>query len=419
MKIGFFTDRYFPLIDGVSVSIDIFARDLEKLGHEVFIFCPAPAKKIAHEPANIIRFRSVKSIFHPDHRDTMPWTPANARLIRSYDLDVIHVHTPTPIGFMGARIAIADNIPLITTYHTDIEQYAKIYKRLLGGFVVGTLVGPLILNAPVGLRERIASMRSSGSDVSWSSKLIRETLNAFHQNFDLVLAPSRKIERLLKKYHTPTKIAVLPTGIDLSETELKTNYDLRKEYGLPQDAPVLLYLGRIGQEKNLELLVRALPHVLHKQPMAKLVLAGPGKEETERLGEIAAGLKVSDSLIFTGGLNREQVVGAHRSSTMFVFPSITDTQGLVINEACAQSKPIVFVDDKISELTRNHHNGLHARNNPRDFAHKCLRLIEHPELREKFGAESKELAQNYSGENQALHLVELYNDVVEQYRSRL
>ena len=419
MKIGFFTDRYFPLIDGVSVSIDIFARDLEKLGHEVFIFCPAPAKKIPNEPSNIIRFRSIRSIFHPDHRDTMPWTPANARLIRSFNLDVIHVHTPTPIGFMGARIAIADNIPLVTTYHTDIEQYAKIYKRLLGGFVVGTLVGPLILNAPVGLRERIASMRSTDSTVSWSSKLVRETLNAFHQNFDLVLAPSRKIERLLKKYRTPAEIAVLPTGIDLAETKLKTTYSLHKEYNLPSDTPILLYLGRIGQEKNLELLVRALPHILHKQPMARLVLAGPGKEETERLQDIAHHLSVDDNVIFTGGLNRTQVVGALRSCTTFVFPSITDTQGLVINEACAQSKPIVYVDDKISELTHNHRNGLHARNNPRDFAHKCLKILESPSLQSKFGAESLRLAQSYSGENQARQLIVFYRDLIEQSQSQL
>ena len=414
MKIGFFTDRYLPLIDGVSVSIDIFARELEKLGHEVFIFCPAPAKKVTHEPANIIRFRSVKSIFHPDHRDTMPWTPANARLIRSYNLDVIHVHTPTPIGFMGARIAIADNIPLITTYHTDIEQYAKIYKRLLGGFVVGTLVGPLILNAPVGLRDRIASMRNSEDNVSWSSKLIRETLNALHQNFDLVIAPSRKIERLLHKYHTPAPIKVLPTGIDLAETKSKSDYDLRKQYDLDKTARVLLYLGRIGQEKNLELLVRSLPHILHKEPNAKLVLAGPGEEERERLNGLAQELGLDNSVIFTGGLNRTQVIGALRSCDVFVFPSITDTQGLVINEACAQSKPVVFVDNKISELTQNNHNGLHARNHPRDFAHKCLKLLKHPRLIEQFGVKSLELAQNYSGTNQAKQLIEMYKEVIEK-----
>lgn len=412
MKIGFFTDRYFPLVDGVSVSIDIFARELEKLGHEVYIFCPAPAKKIANEPANIIRFRSVRSIWHPDHRDTMPWTPSNAKLIRSYGLDIIHVHTPTPIGLMGARIAIADNIPLVTTYHTDIEQYAKIYKKLFGGVVLGSLLGPLILNAPVGIRERVAAMRNDESDASWSSKLIREALNALHQNFDLVIAPSKKIERLLKKYHTPAPIAVLPTGIDLAETRVKTDFNLHNTFHIPKDGKILLYLGRIGQEKNLELLVRSMPYVLHKEPGTKLVLAGPGEEETERLGHIVKQLDIVDSVIFTGSLDRKQVVGALRSCDIFVFGSTTDTQGLVINEACAQSKPIVFVDDKISELTQNNHNGLKARNNPRDFAHKCLKILTHPTLAAQFGSQSKLLAEKFSAKNQTEKLIELYEQVL-------
>jgi len=416
MRIGFFTDRYFPLVDGVGVSVDIFARELQKLGHEVYIFCPAPAKKIAHEPANIIRFRSVRSIFHPSHRDTMPWTPANARLIRSLNLDIIHVHTPTPIGFMGARIGIADNIPMITTYHTDIEQYAKVYKRILGGFVIGALFGPLILNAPVGLRDRIAGMRNDTSDASWSSKLIRETLNAFHQNFDLVIAPSRKIERLLKKYRTPAPLAILPTGIDWSETELAITYNVHDQFALDPTSPILLYLGRIGEEKNLELLVRALPYILKKEPATKLVLAGPGEEETERLTEIVQSLNVEQAVIFAGTLNRAEVMGALQSCTAFVFPSITDTQGLVINEACVQSKPVIFVDDKISELTKNNKNGFHAKNNPKDFAAKCIRLIERPDLQKKFGAESYKLAHSYSAENQAKHLIELYHQAAKHRR---
>ncbi len=419
MRIGFFTDRYYPLVDGVGVSIDIFARDLEKLGHKVYIFCPAPAKPIAHEPSHIIRFRSVRSIFHPDHRDTMPWTPANARKIRDCKLDIIHVHTPTPIGLMGTRIGITDNIPLVTTYHTDIEQYAKVYRRIMGGFVIGSLFAPLILNAPVSLRERIAAMKPDSNDsLSWSSKLIRETLNGLHRNFDLVIAPSRKIEKLLKKYRTPAPLAVLPTGIDLEEASGETNYSLRTTYNLEENTPILLYLGRIGQEKNLELLVRAMPHILHKQPATKLVLAGPGEEETQRLKSIVKELKLDDVVIFTGSLTRSEVIGAFQSSDIFVFPSITDTQGLVINEACAQAKPVVFVDDKISELTHHNKNGYHAKNNPKDFAHKCLSLIQRPELQKKFGLESQRLAQMYSSSNQAKRLLELYEEVIHAHKPK-
>lgn len=418
MRIGFFTDRYYPQTDGVGVSVDMFAHDLRKLGHTVYIFCPkgSYASKHSHsdhvDGPDVIRFPSIPGIWFEGYRDTFPWTKKNMNMIEDLNLDIVHIHTPGQVGMLGMYVAKSFGLPLVTTYHTDLVAYSQVYKRAFPGAIGLSFLLPIMAKDKTILRDAGKVLRPERTIPLWNAKIIQRMITVMHNNCDLVIAVSEKSRRQLKSYKTKTPIEVLPTGIDWTEIRQPTNYNLRKQFSLPADATILLYVGRIGVEKNLELAIRALQHILPKAPYTYLVLAGPGSTlEIAKFKALASELKVEDHVVFTGVLNRSEVMGAFASSNIFVFPSIADTQGLVINEACAFGKPIVYVDDKISSLTQNNHNGYHAKNNARDFAVKCLKLIEDPELCMRFGKASGKLALSQSGEGQAKKLLSLYTQI--------
>lgn len=423
MRIGFFTDRYYPQTDGVGVSVDMFARDLRKLGHTVYILCPKGSLGGKHNHSDhvdgpdVIRFPSIPGIWFEGYRDTFPWTKKNMKMVEDLNLDVVHIHTPGQVGMLGIYAAKSFDIPLVATYHTDLVAYSQVYKRAFPGAIGLSFLLPIMAKNKTILRDAGKVLRPERSIPLWNAKIIQRMITVMHNNCDLVIAVSDKSKRQLKSYKTKTPIEILPTGIDWEEINQPTNYSLRKQYNFPAGSTLLLYVGRIGEEKNLQLAIQALGHILPKAPNTYLVLAGPGSSiDVAKFKNLAADHGVADNLVFTGVLNRSEVMGAFTSSNIFVFPSIADTQGLVINEACALGKPIVYVDDKISSLTQNNHNSLHAKNNPKDFAAKCLKLIESVPLQTKFGQASRELAKNHTGEVQAKRLITLYEQVQERFQ---
>lgn len=411
MRIGFFTDRYYPQVDGVAVSVDLFAKELRKLGHEVFIFCPQGTPKQKNEPSYIVRFRSFPSIWYEDYRDTFPFTPAVIRKVESYNLDLVHIHTPALIGMLGIRIARDSNLPLIATHHTDIEQYIKVYKRIMLGFVTALFVTPALMRTPKLYRSAIQSLKPNRSIRQWNKNIIRKNLKALYDNCQLVIAPSRKMEDLLKAYQVKTQLEVLPTGIDPAETELPSDYDPREELGIPKDAPLLLFVGRLGEEKNIQLILRAMLQILENHPETQLLLVGDGpyREDLEQLSEE---LDLRGNINFTGMLSRGDTFNCFKTADMFVFPSTTDTQGLVINEAGFEAKPIVYIDDMISPITINGVTGIKSHNTARSLAQAITKLIEKPELRRKYGQAARTEAKKITIAKQAHKLIQLYKSVI-------
>src|SRR6266567_8184241 len=123
MRIGFFSDRYLPLTDGIAYSMEDARRELEKLGHEVYIFAPKPGLRYHETSPRVIRFPAVKGLFFDDYRTSLFFPPQTSRQIDKLKLDLIHFHTPGQIGLFGAVYALRHNVPLVTTYHTDLYEY--------------------------------------------------------------------------------------------------------------------------------------------------------------------------------------------------------------------------------------------------------------------------------------------------------
>ena len=130
MRVGFFTDYYLPVRTGVSISVDTFRRQLEALGHEVFVFAPSDGLLVREEDDHIIRFPAIKGLFVENYMTSVFFPPQQVKRIEKLDLDIIHFHTPSQIGLLGVHVALKNDIRLVSTYHTDLHQYVTTYPTI-------------------------------------------------------------------------------------------------------------------------------------------------------------------------------------------------------------------------------------------------------------------------------------------------
>ncbi len=260
MKIGIFTDRYLPQTDGVSFSVETYRLELEKLGHEVYVFAPRPSWRYKERSGRVTRFASVKGLFFDDYLLTFFFPPQAMRQIEKLGLDVIHFQTPGQIGFLGAYYAIQHDIPLLTTYHTDLYEYVKHYPSVLPGSIALSLLAPAITGGGMEeYRTTLSSITPERSVDKWNQKIVMRMMTLIHNHCDTVITPSEKITTQLKSWGTTSPLLTLPTGIDQIGTSNREAVALRKRYGLEPIDQIILFVGRIGTEKNLDLLICLAP----------------------------------------------------------------------------------------------------------------------------------------------------------------
>jgi len=379
LEIGFFTDTYTPQINGVTTSIQIFQQELEKLGHNVYIFAPTP--KLKDDSINIFRIVSIPFIFQPEFRLATPYSWHIDQRIKQLKLDIIHAHTPFSLGFFGKYVAENKNIPFIQTFHTLYPEYLH--------YILG----------PMG-KNQLAKFGAK--------KLVRFLYN----RSDLVIAPSKKIKDYLTSCGIEKPIEVISTGIDLDKFHNINNKIFRQKYSLDLEDKFLIYIGRLGKEKNLEFLLQVIK--LIKDKRVKLLIIGDGPEK-ENLIKKAKQLKIAQRVIFLGYLPRKIIPYALQSSDIFVFTSKTETQGLVLLEAEASKKPIIALNDAvIEEFVQNNYNGFITEPDIHQFAQKIDYLLNNPKIYQKFANNSYKIAQRYSASKQAKKLVKVYKKLVTQ-----
>lgn len=419
MRIGIFTDRYLPQIDGISFSIETFRIELEKLGHEVYIFAPKPSWRYQEPSKKVIRFNAVKGLFFEDHLTSLFFPPQAMRQIDRLKLDIIHFQTPGQIGLLGAYYALRNHIPLATTYHTDLYEYVKHYPAVLPGTLALSLLAPAIMGGNrEDYRQTISSLRPERSVDKWNQKMVVHGLTMMHNRCDLVVTPSKKIEQQLLSWKTTSRIVILPTGVDKITTTRKEIQAVRDKYGLADTDQVVLFVGRIGTEKNLGLLIRAFSTVCRHNPRAKLMLCGTG-DDIAFFQAQAASSQYAERIIFTGQIEHEKLGAFYANATVLGFPSQTDTQGMAINEAASSGVPVVMVDRDISEVVIEGVNGLYSKNSTRDFAAKLSRILSDKALRERMSEHGVELASRVSASKQAAKLLRFYEETIERYDAKI
>ena len=326
MRIGLFTDTYFPQVSGVATSIRTLKTELEKLGHTVFIFTTTDKDVNRYEDWQIIRIPSVPFFAFKDRRVAYRGFSNALEIARQYQLDIIHTQTEFSLGLLGIWIAKELRIPVVHTYHTQYEDYVHYLAK-------GMVIRP---------------------------SMVKYIVRGFMSDLDGVVCPSEIVYDLLVGYKIKAEKRIIPTGIDLAkfdrpELSREDIKKLRFKLGIAEDEIMLLSLSRISYEKNIQAIVEALPMVLEENAKVKLVIVGDGPYADD-LKALVTQLHIEDSVIFTGMIAPSDTALYYKAADFFISASTSETQGLTYLESLASGTPIIahgnpYLDNVISDKT--------------------------------------------------------------------
>lgn len=372
MRVGFFTEVYRPVVNGVVASVDGLASGLRARGHEVYCFAPK-VPGYAESDGPVFRMPSLPLPSITPYRLTVPVVSRRNRHRILRRLDVLHAHSPFVTGWMSVRYARRLRIPLVYTYHTRLEEYAHYL--------------PFDLKA-----TRFAA-----------STLTR----TFANSADAVIVPTPAMRDRLREIGVTARIEVVPSGIDLAHFESgRRREDLRFCAGAKDGGRVLLFVGRLAKEKNLDVLIDA---VAASSVRCSLLIAGDGPER-QALEHRVAALGLEDRVRFLGLAAREQLPDLYASCDAFVFPSTTETQGLVLVEALASGAYVIAAGAQAQEVLGAAGRVVHAA--APDFARAFEALPATPAPGQ--AAVARDQARRYGIEGQAQAIEEIYGGLIER-----
>lgn len=366
--------------------MDTFAAELRRLGHWVTVFAPRMGDYMDQD-LGIIRVPSVRAPFSNLRRYFLmrPHLLREGRFLRALRPDVIHTHTPFTAGLMGDLLAKRLDIPLFTTYHTLLTEYCH------------------YLPFPQ-------------DSLRW---LAVEASRWMCNRCDGVIAPSHSIQTLLKTYGVSKPIRVIPTGIDLALYNTAERLGARRAFGLPDDAVVLLYVGRVAKEKNLPFLFEVYRR-LFQQDSRLLALIVGGGPELNAMRQLAFEMGIGERTVFAGMVSKADTPRYYACGDIFTFASVTETQGLVIAEALASGLPVVLVDAMgVTDMVKDGRDGFLSALDPDEYGRLVERLTRDNEMRGRMGLAAREEALRFSATEMARRLVGFYEEILGQRPRRI
>ena len=368
MNILFISDVFFPRVNGVSTSINTFAKELKALGHQVTLIAPSYGDEDKHEDW-IVRVPSHKIYFDPEDRlmnfgklkALLPW-------IEERHFDVIHIHTPFTAHYVGIHFGKKLDIPVIETYHTFFEDYLHHYLPFIPQFI--------------------------------SRKLARTISRRQCNAVDGIVSPSKPMLDVLKEYGIKTSAEVVATGLDEPSFAKVDGEYFRISHDIPLTQPMLLFVGRVAHEKNIEFLLEMHVKLIQKHPDALLVITGEGPAEESIKASIAR-LGLLNKVKMIGYLDRShELIACYQAADVFVFASKSETQGLVLLEAMAQGTAVVALAELGTKSILIEGEGvLIAKDCADDFADKVSVLLSDEFKRKTIGARGKQYAREKWGAN--------------------
>lgn len=377
------SDVYFPRINGVSTSIKSFRDELISMGHEVTLIAPRYFND-DEESESLIRIPARKIPFDPEDRlfkrqDVKRITQE----LKDKQFDIIHIETPFSAHYEGLRLAKALNIPVVETYHTHFEEYFYHYLPLV----------------PKGVTKSIARQFSR-----WQCNKV-----------DGIIVPSQAMKEVLEEYGVIKPIEIIPTGMDRYFFNIGNGKAFREKHNIPIDKPVLLHIGRIAHEKNIDFLVHVVNQLKEKIPDILLVIAGEGPA-LEHLKNLSKKLKLEQNIKFLGYLDRQtELLDCYASGDIFIFASRTETQGLVLLEAMAQGIPVVSTAKLGTvDILSPEQGCIIAEENIDDFSSKLLNVLEDKTLHDRLQEEAPEYAKSWSCSEMAKKVLKYYESIIEQ-----
>lgn len=391
MRIAFFTDSFFPHVDGVTTYVGVVTRALIADGHEIMVVAPrwegVSILKVKQfiPGAKVVLVPGVSPFFYPDLKLGTP-TPKSIGEINRFKPDIIHFHTPGFMGFEATALAKLLKIPLVTTFHT--------YYMEPEGFVA------------IGLKETGAV-----------SKILQESLwkisETIHKPCDAVIAPTEYVGKDLLSRWKKVNVQVIPGAVELEAFgKHKERKVLRRKLGLDNEI-VFLSIGRLSAEKHYDVLITAFSMMLMKYPSARLVFVGDGSAK-EELKYIVKVLGIEHAVIFMGEVSYKDLTSKNYYSLgdVFVTPSTWDTQGLSVIEAMASGLPVVAFNYRAMPEVVGKGGILVKHLDQYGFAKSMGKLAGSLKIRENLGKEAIQQSSKYKISTHIRSLLRLYDRLI-------
>lgn len=407
LRVAHFSDTYVPRRDGIVTAVQTLTAAMAEAGHSSLTVVPRHPDqpddpgllRLASVPCGVAQFRLAAWPRNRHVERIAQWLP-----------NVVHVHTPGPVGLLGVLTARRLGLPLVQTYHTDLHAYAEAYR-------IPTKVVQGLLRA---YARRLGSPKPTPArDVPRSQRrdaVVDACTDLLYGEADAVLVPTPAI---LTRYRLPVgeeRIHLAPAGITLPKVSASARLDFRSRYGIGADEPTVLFVGRVNREKGIDLLAEAFGKVAVQVARARLVLVGAVYDQ-RWVNRLLSQAGITERTVVTRQLPPEEVAEAYAAADLFAFPSLTDTQGLVVQEAALAGLPAVLADPALHSSGPLAGSGVLAEADPDSYADAIIGLLTDADRRVRLGREAQALAEENTPATYARRMEEIYLQAMQRAAS--
>lgn len=383
LEIAMFTNNFLPFIGGVPISIDRLAKGLRNLGHSVYIFAPEYPGDAANDDY-VIR----NKLLIPYKAGGFQFPIINIfssdidKAFNEHNFDIVHVNHPFWMGKKGLKLAKKNNLPIILTYHTRLEQYAHYIP---------------IFN------------------ILFKNVISHRIIKNFSQKCDVIIAPTMSAKEYLRNIGVSRDIEILPTGVDMEKyPELESNDVKSIERLYKRERKILLCsVSRLAKEKNLYFLLDGIEYIKeHTGILFKCIIIGDGPEKENIIKEIER-KQLEDIVELIGSKKQEEIYNYYTASDIFIFASRSETQGMVLLEAMAGRCPVVTVRSSgIEDIVQDGFNGFKTKADVKEWADKIILLMTNGGLRHQMIGNSFTFAKQNSMAAMSEKALDIYHKAI-------